>query len=221
LKLVIFDVDGTLTDTNVVDDDCYLQAFEDALGITEISTDWENYPHTTDSAIALYIFQTKFNRPPRAEEIQIHKARFLELLQMRSAADPAQFTEIVGSARMMKRLQCENDWVAAVATGSRRDAVRLKLSAAKIEADDLPIASADDGLSREEILQYAIVLASETSKHDKFEKIVSVGDGVWDVRAAANLNLPFLGIGGKESAGKLRIAGADSVLENLSIMIRF
>ena len=214
MKLVIFDVDGTLTDTNGVDDDCYLQAFEDALGITEISTEWENYPHTTDSAIALHVFQTKLDRAPQDEEIQKHKTRFLELLQMRSLMNPAQFVEIAGAGGMLKRLRRENDWASAIATGSRRDAVRLKMKAAKIEGDDLPIASADDGLSREEILQIAVKMALEVYNQSEFEKIVSVGDGVWDVRTAANLEMPFLGIGDEKTAAKLRRVGATIVLEN-------
>jgi len=214
LNLVIFDVDGTLTDTNGVDDDCFLQAFEDALGITEISTDWENYPHTTDSAIALHVFQTKFERAPQIEEIQKHKTRFLELLQMRSLMNPAQFVEIAGAGEMLKRLRRENDWAMAIATGSRRDAVRLKMNAAKIAGDDLPIASADDGLSREEILQIAVKMALKVYNQSEFEKIVSVGDGVWDISTAANLEMPFLGIGDEKTAGKLRQAGANIVLEN-------
>jgi phosphoglycolate phosphatase-like HAD superfamily hydrolase len=214
LKLVIFDVDGTLTDTNGVDDDCFLQAFEDALGITEISDNWENYPHTTDSAIALHVFQTKFARAPQTEEIQKHKIRFLELLQMRCLTNPALFEEIAGAGEMLKRLRRENDWAIAIATGSRRDAVRLKMNAAKIESDDLPIASADDGLSREEILQIAAATALKVYNQPEFEKIVSVGDGVWDVRAAANLKIPFLGIGDEKASAKLRQAGANIVLEN-------
>jgi phosphoglycolate phosphatase-like HAD superfamily hydrolase len=216
LKLVIFDVDGTLTDTNGVDDDCFLQAFEDALGITEISDDWENYPHTTDSAIALHVFQTKFARAPQTEEIQKHKTRFLELLQMRCLTNPALFEEITGAGEMLKRLRRENDWAIAIATGSRRDAVRLKMNAAKIEGDDLPIASADDGLSREEILQIAAATALKVYNQPGFEKIVSVGDGVWDVRTAANLKIPFLGIGDEKAATKLRQVGANIVLENFA-----
>jgi beta-phosphoglucomutase-like phosphatase (HAD superfamily) len=214
LKLVIFDVDGTLTDTNGVDDDCFLQAFEDALGITDISTDWESYPHTTDSAIALHVFQTKFDRAPQDEEIQKHKTRFLELLQIRSMMNPAQFVEITGAGAMLKRLRRESDWAIAIATGSRRDAVRLKMNAAKITGDDLPIASADDGLSREEILQIAVKMALKVYNQLEFEKIVSVGDGVWDVRTAANLEMLFLGIGDKKTAVKLRQAGANIVLKN-------
>lgn len=216
MKLVIFDVDGTLTDTNGVDDDCFLQAFEDALGITEISDDWENYPHTTDSAIALHVFQTKFARAPQIEEIQKHKTCFLELLQMRCLTNPALFEEITGAGEMLKRLRRENDWAIAIATGSRRDAVRLKMNAAKIESDDLPIASADDGLSREEILQIAAATALKVYNQIEFEKIVSVGDGIWDVRTAANLKIPFLGIGDEKAAEKLRQAGANIVLENFA-----
>lgn len=209
-------MDGTLTDTNGVDDACYLKAFEDTFGITEINADWESYPHTTDSAIALHIFQTKFERAPQAEEIQKHKARFLELLQIRSETKPAQFKEICGAGKMLEQLKREKKWAIAIATGSRREAAWLKMKTAKIEGDHLPIASADDGLSREEILQLARAKALKVYRQTRFEKTVSVGDGVWDVRTAANLKIPFLGVGDEKTAEKLRRAGANIVLENFA-----
>ncbi len=49
MNLVIFDIDGTLTDTNAVDGECYAAAFEREFGRP---VDWRNLTHRTDSGIA-------------------------------------------------------------------------------------------------------------------------------------------------------------------------
>ena len=49
-----------------------------------------------------------------------------------------------------------------------------------------------------------------------FERVVSVGDALWDVEAAAVLGIPFVGIAAGERAIALRQAGTTHVLPDLS-----
>ena len=56
VKLAIFDIDGTLTDTNSVDDGCFVKALSEAHAITEINTDWATY-HTLPTLELPYRFQ--------------------------------------------------------------------------------------------------------------------------------------------------------------------
>ena len=56
MDLVIFDVDGTLVDSVGVDDRCFVQAFDDALGIRVAQTNWLEYQYQTDSGLAREIF---------------------------------------------------------------------------------------------------------------------------------------------------------------------
>jgi hypothetical protein len=74
MNLAIFDIDGTLTDTNGVDDRCFIESLALALAITGIDTDWAGYPHTTDSGIMLRIFQERFGRGPVPDEIEAARA---------------------------------------------------------------------------------------------------------------------------------------------------
>lgn len=64
MKVAIFDIDGALTDTNYVDDECFVTALAESYGITDINTDWARYPHTTDPGIARHVFRAKFGRQP-------------------------------------------------------------------------------------------------------------------------------------------------------------
>jgi phosphoglycolate phosphatase-like HAD superfamily hydrolase len=65
-------------------------------------------------------------------------------------------------------------------------------------------------------LQSAVSKAQTLYRQDHFARIVSVGDGSWDVRTARNLRLPFLGIGSGDGETKLRRAGATHVLEDFA-----
>ena len=216
MNLAIFDIDGTLTETNHVDDVCFVQALADAYAITDISTDWSAYPHTTDSAILSYVFREHLSRPLEEADLLKFKNCFVSLLQDYQAKDPSLFAEVPGASSCLRRLNQEPEWRVAIASGAWFDSAALKLKAATIAVDDFPGAFADEAISREEILELAVVKAKARYGVSEFSKIVSVGDGLWDVRTARNLNFSFLGIGRGAAKDKLQRAGATHVLEDLA-----
>jgi phosphoglycolate phosphatase-like HAD superfamily hydrolase len=76
----------------------------------------------------------------------------------------------------------------------------------------VPIFSSDLHPTREGILEIAIRRMRERHGVSAYDRIVSLGDGVWDVSAAATLRLPFVGVGRGARADRLRAAGARAVL---------
>ncbi len=222
MKLAVFDIDGTLTDTNSVDDECFVAALADVHAISGISTNWGQYPHTTDSGIMRHIFQEQFGRSPSASELTQFKQRFVHFLNERHQADTKLFTEIPGAASALEWLRRgQSEWAVSVATGCWRESALMKLMAAQIELEGIPAGYAEDGISREEIILASIRKASERYGLESFEKIVSIGDGLWDVRAARNLKLAFLGVGGGEAEARLRQAGAKHVIEDFTNLAAF
>jgi phosphoglycolate phosphatase-like HAD superfamily hydrolase len=216
VKLAIFDIDGTLTNTNSVDNDCFVKALSEAHVITEINTDWATYTHTTDSGITLQIFQEKFGRDPEDTELDRFKSCFVNMLSEEYQANSSSFNAIAGASVALSRLKREPDWAIAIATGCWRESALLKLRAAKIDIDGIPAAFAEDGLSREEILQSAVAQSLEHYRLSSFAKTVSVGDGVWDVRTARRLSFTFLGVGCGEAAAILARVGAKHVIEDFA-----
>ncbi len=49
MHLVMFDIDGTLTETMKVDEECYVRSLAEVCGFTDVETDWSSYTHATDS----------------------------------------------------------------------------------------------------------------------------------------------------------------------------
>lgn len=216
MKLAIFDIDGTLTNTNDVDGECFVQAFAEVHGITDIDTDWSAYPHTTDSGIAVQIFRDRWGRAASESELFELRRGFEALLRAQYRTNPLLFAEIDGAAIVLERLKHETDWAIVIATGCWSESALLKLEAAGIHVDGQIIAHADDSLSREDILRSAESKALAYYRQNGFDKIVSVGDGVWDVRTARNLKFAFLGVGGREREIRLHRAGATHVIEDFT-----
>ena len=203
MNIALFDIDGTLTASNAIDSECFSEAFRDVFGI-DIDTNWDAYEHTTDRGIAAEAFRRAHRREPSEHELSLHRTRFIQLLEERMT----ELNEIAGAGAFIRQLLAR-DWRIALCTGAWLDSARLKLSRAGFDFD-LPIASCDDDISREAILQRGIALVGG-GLHDA---AVSFGDAPWDVRAAAKLRLPFIGIASGLRAKELRRSGAAEVFED-------
>jgi phosphoglycolate phosphatase-like HAD superfamily hydrolase len=217
-RLAIFDIDGTLTDTSAVDNECFLAALAEVFSLEPHSLDaktidWLAAPSMTDSSILPWLCEARIGRRPRDAERERFIATFLDLLSRRHDHAPHRFAPIDGALGAFAALG-NAGWDVALATGGWAPSARWKLARAGIDDGGLVLASASDAASREEIVRLARTRAAERfgTAHDR---VVSVGDGTWDVRTAASLRLPFVGIGKGLRADALRGAGASHVLPDL------
>jgi len=191
MRIALFDIDGTLTASNRIDSECFADAFRDVFGLS-IDTDWNAYEHTTDRGIATEALR-RFGRAADESALTLHRTRFIELLDQRMTT----LDEIPGARAFLAELLARG-WRIALCSGAWSDSARLKLTRAGLPSD-LPLASCDDAISREAILRRGILLAGGSAD----DTIVSFGDAPWDVRAAANLKLPFIGIGRRSGAAEV------------------
>ena len=213
MHLIMFDIDGTLTETVKIDDECYVRTAAEVYGYTDINTDWTRYPHATVSCIAHEIYQARTGRPPTKDDISRFRGRFVELITAASLQSP--FTSVAGAGRILSRLAACGTYRVALATGGWSDSARIKLASAGMCFDDHPAASADDALDRESIMKLSMERA--TQRHGApFDSVIYVGDGVWDARACRAMDIPFIGIGSGAQAARLAAEGAVRVFENFS-----
>lgn len=221
MKLVIFDIDGTLTQTSAIDEVCFRAAYAEMLELHDISAALETCPHVSDTGITRHIYQSNLARAPHDHEEAAICERVVDLLAEHHRRDPAHFAEVSGAVAMLERLAEKRDWLIAVATGCWRASAQLKLRAANIALHEKPAGFAEDGPSRETIVSAAIERAKQTYNRTSFDKIVSVGDGVWDVKTATNLGLSFVGIGADKRAETLRQNGARHILPDYNDDVSF
>ena len=211
-RLAVFDIDGTLTQTNKVDDECFLRAIGGVLGLDPASLDWSTAPHVTDSDLLRWLCETHCARAPTDAEMNETLRAFVALLREELGARPERFAPMPGARGLFAHLR-EHGWEVAVATGGWNESARLKLAVIGESDPDLILASSSDATTRVEIISVARRRA-EARHGVTFARTVSIGDAPWDTRAAAELGWPFVGVGGRREA--LRAGGASVVLPDFA-----
>ncbi len=200
-KLIIFDIDGTLTNTNHVDSIFYEKAILDTLPLSSIDTRWQSYKYSTDTGIITEIIQSQLNRDPIPSEIADIKNKFVSYLASAFSENKSHCVPVRGSQIIFEKL-FQLDWDIAIATGGWEKSALLKLETAKIPHQSIPLAHSDDYVERENIISIAIGRAQARYNKTSYSKIIYVGDRQWDKVAAAKLNIEFIGVGDELGAVK-------------------
>src|SRR4051794_20144049 len=81
MHLVMFDIDGTLTKTMKIDEECFVRSLAEIHGFTDVETDWSRYKHTTDSGIFHEIHLACAGRLPSDAEVSHFRQHFVALLK--------------------------------------------------------------------------------------------------------------------------------------------
>jgi phosphoglycolate phosphatase-like HAD superfamily hydrolase len=199
-----------------VDEECFVQAFADVFSIYDLNTNWMEYEHVTDLGVLYGVFRSTFRRLPERNEIANFADYFVGLLRERHAINNDGFGQIPGAGSLLAKLTNHAEWRVAIATGCLEVSAKFKLHTAGLPANEIPAAYSEDGPSREAIVRAAIERAKERYGERTFQRIVSVGDTVWDVRTARRLELPFVGIGAGTRAELLRNKGAKTVIQDFT-----
>lgn len=215
MNLAIFDIDGTLTQTSGVDDECWIRAVGLAWDIHGISTDWAAYRHSTDEGIAAEVMEVHGGRHATREDLDALRDCFAALVETEARERPERFTATPGASEILRLLPARG-WTPAIATGGWQRTALVKLRTAAVEVRDIPGAFADDAWPREQIVRLAADRAMAAAAGPSVERIVYVGDGVWDVTAARSGGYGFIGVAKEPRAGMLRRAGAATVLPDLA-----
>lgn len=201
--MLVFDIDGTLTDTVHLDGECYVEAVRHVLGVA-LDGDWSRFEQVTDQGIANELLRGW----PEVERATLGirlRDDFLGRLSSR-IRDQRGVSEIAGSATLLERLAVHGiDH--ALATGAWRDGALLKLRSAGLPIDRLASTSSETPVRRA-IFERAARASGE---------VTLIGDGLWDAAVARELGWRF--IGRADSAAKSRTllgAGAEAVVEDFS-----
>lgn len=210
--LVIFDIDGTLLHSNGTDSRCFAQTYEAQFGRPFPSIDWSTYPHVTDHVIFNTVIQHHFGRPAHAEDIERQQHHFVQLLEARRQTHPAEFKEVRGAVAAVQHLLAQDAYAVGIATGGWQAPAQVKLRHLGFPIERFYASYADNKHNREAILSEA--LAKAQAQHRNIDRVVYVGDALWDVRTTRNLEMPFIGIRHRNDVAVLEAAGAATVLQD-------
>ncbi|MEP3245450.1 MAG: hypothetical protein ABJN40_14910 [Sneathiella sp.] len=220
-NLVIFDIDGTLMHSAGHDESLFKIAHETHVGAELTEQHWGNFTHMTDHAINTEFFERIHGRPGHEEEVAAIKSTFLDLVEDAHTAAPHKFAPVEGSLGALERLLGHSDWTVCFASGGWGVSSSFKLSTLGITADQHPTAFGDTHSDRLTLVTAAIDAAKEHASTDRFDHMVSIGDGIWDVETAKILEIPFIGISSWVAAETLKNAGASHILDHYGDLDHF
>jgi phosphoglycolate phosphatase-like HAD superfamily hydrolase len=216
VKLAIFDVDGTLLNNLASEDSCFADAVSEIMSLPALNTDWASYQDVSDSGIATEAYRLAYGINPAPHLLVATIDRFVERLTATHRTTP--LMPVAGAEHLFTALP-SHGWTIALATGAWMQAAAFKLTASSLPWELMPMATSEDGPARTDIVRCAWARAEGTHPHVPFERVVSIGDGVWDVETARTLKLPFVGVAHGIRAEKLRTAGASCVLTDFSDVV--
>ncbi|WP_459210423.1 HAD family hydrolase [Aquimarina rhabdastrellae] len=188
-KLYVFDIDGTLTDSVKMYHEAVIKALN-TIGIQEIDTNFNNYKHHTDRYALRYNYERNFNESMPLEKIDAFESALI------ASIDCTRMKPILGAKELLDQLRAQKTPF-CFATGSLPNPALLKLSECDLWYDKALLATSKTHEDREGFVLEAIDKAKKYYRIDTFDKIVSIGNGVWDLLTAKNLNIDFIGIGEK------------------------
>lgn len=185
---VVFDLDGTLVDSNAFDGALYAETVREVIG-AEVDESWRKYRHVTDEGIlgqileGLSVSESRELRRRARESFGAKVERFL------AQGGPCEC--VPGAKSAIEELHAAGLRV-GIATGGWAHTARMKLAHAGISLDGLVLTSSDDSHDRVEIMNACLRRLGATPN-----SAVYVGDGQWDLEASHRAGWQFIGVGAK------------------------
>lgn len=191
MNLIVFDIDDTLTKSEYQHQLAYVNTMKE-FGITEINQNWKEYKHHTDSYILKINYENNHSDKFNFSFIHNFEKRMTELI-----LSLEKVSEINGAKSILDFLTDETNYAISFATGSLLEPAFIKLNQAGIKYHKELVVGSNEIYEREGIVKKAIEKAKTFHNVKSFDNIISIGDGVWDLKTARNLGVNFIGIGMK------------------------
>jgi phosphoglycolate phosphatase-like HAD superfamily hydrolase len=205
---LVFDLDKTLIHEAAFDWGHWVGRIAVALGRpVPADLDWASLPIHTDHGLVNSLSEAWRGRALTVEERDRYEAALLQGFEALLGEPANRFQPIDGAPELLAAVSGR----AGLATGNIHAITMLKLRSAGIDRPAVPCSCSKPGIDRAELVRRALLAVGWTPG----SPATSVGDGVWDVRAARELGVGFVGVAQSDAhEARLRAAGARLVVRD-------
>lgn len=191
MHLVIFDLDGTLTQTFYGSDNSFLKALSRFIEVDKDYPYWNECKHLTDEAVFQHMFLKITSNVPTENDRSNMQDQFLVELMHKYKHTPGFFDEIPGAKRFIQSLKSTPNTLVAVATGGWERVARFKLELAGIDHKELELIGSDSHLDKP---SFTKALIDRISVNHELTRITYIGDSLYDYETSQQLGINFIGI---------------------------
>ena len=190
MRAVIFDIDGTLLQSNELDDRTYASVIQDVLGPVRLRESWGHYKNISGSGTLTEILEDNAIAVSAAALRAVEDAFVARIAK--HIDDHGPIIEVPGALGFVRRLAESADCKIAYATSGWGASARIKLKSSQFPLDGIPLVSCNDYIDKASIMAHAL-----RQLGSRFESICYYGDGERDRLAAAELGWDFVAVGKK------------------------
>lgn len=187
--IVVFDLDGTLVDTDGFDGTLFCQAVREVIGAVDIDESWQRYRQVTDAGVLQEILEDNALEGSDRLKTRVRKL-FADKVESH-IGNGGECRAILGARAAIDSLRRHGCKV-GIATGGWGHTANMKLAAAAISTDGLVVSTCDDSPDRVEIMTTCLKKLGGTR-----DRAVYVGDAIWDLEASDRAGWAFIGVGAK------------------------
>jgi len=184
---IVFDIDGTLIDSFKRSGQEYGKAILEVLPDVKLKP-WRDYANVTDTGIIKEVLID--NGITEGEEGIIDRIRDTFHRNIEKCLNEQACEPISGAIDFLN--DCRIRYNVGIATGCWRRSGEIKLGTAGFDITDTVLSSSCDHYTREGILEHCLAQLGVGK-----ERVVYLGDAVWDLKTTQNLGWDFIGIGEK------------------------
>jgi phosphoglycolate phosphatase len=216
LKLVLFDIDGTLIDTGGAGARSWTWAFEHAFERPGVDIGKYSSAGMTDPVVARKTFTEALGREPSGEELARLMSAYLSVLPDYVAASEG-YRVLPGVAELLPKLSKANVLL-GVTTGALEAGAHAKLGRARLNHYFLVGGYGSDSENRVRLTQTAVERAERLlGRSLQPREVAVVGDTPLDISAAQGAGVVSIGVAsGRYGVEELRASGAEHVLSSLA-----
>jgi phosphoglycolate phosphatase len=216
LKLILFDIDGTLIDTGGAGARSWTWAFEHAFGRPGVDIGKYSSAGMTDPVVARKTFTEAMGHEPSGEELARLMAAYLSVLPDYVTSSDG-YRVLPGVEQLLPRLH-QAGVLLGVTTGALEAGAHAKLGRARLNHFFLVGGYGSDSEDRVELTRAAIRRGERLlGKPLDSRQVAVVGDTPLDVSAAQGAGVVSVGVAtGKYDLEELRAAKPDHALADLT-----
>jgi len=217
VRIILFDIDGTLITAGKAPRRAFTQAFQEVLGVVPVTAGVRTHG-ATDPQIRHDTAMSTFGRSLTDSEYARFNARYVELLY-REIDCEAEYQGMPGVGDLLEALSQHEGVALGLQTGNLEEAVPAKLNRGGLTRYFACGGFGTDSSSRPEIIRTAIARTRDAYQIASAQQtdVIVIGDAPQDVGAAMEVGVRSIAVTtGIYTAKELAAAGPCTVLADLS-----